>query len=348
MLNILKNKFSIFDKSQENSKTKTNNEFYGNEDISENINDNFNDNFNESDANSNVKNYHYLEEDYNPLSNHFGDFNDLTKSYKIHLCIYKINLECKIPFIQFLIDNSDIPSFPSIDGFMCQIVDDVEPNTTFMNKCLPEVVNRLDIHNIFGVDLLGKMYKGFIEQDDNIFAVFECLTEFNSVTTKKNRWCILAEILENSKVDNKFMDPILKSFFMKNPFMTEIMDIDGNVYPNPSLLYLCESSNDENKIIVGTTKRFIDTTMKHEWLGEYYFFTIDTTFLDIINNDYVQKYAVFTDNTRYILTDISKISDVQKEVFLKNSSNNVVLSVYFHQDGKQYWYVKNNNNFTRI
>lgn len=345
MFNILKNKFSIFDKSQKSSTIQPNSNVVLNEIEPDN---DINDDVNGSAIRTN-KSYHFLEDNYNPLSKIFGDFNDLTRSYRIHLCIYKINLECKTPFIQFLVNNTDIPSFPNIDDFVCQTVEDVEPNTIFMNKCIYEIVNILNIHNIFGVELLEKMYKGFVEQDDNIFVVFECLTELDHIATKITRWCILAEIIDDVKIDNKFMNPIMKSFLSQNLFMTEIFDINDNVYQNPIILYLCENGQDENEIIIGTTTRFIDTTMKHEWLGEYYFFTSDDSIIDISNSKTIlQRYAVFTDNSKYVLSDISKINDNQKKVFLRNSSDSLVLSVYFHQGGKQYWYVKNNNNFTRI
>jgi hypothetical protein len=82
--------------------------------------------------------------------------------------------------------------------------------------------------------------------------------------------------------------------------------------------------------------------MKHEWLGDYYYFVSKPT--DTIT----QKYAVFTENTKYILVDINTINEKQINDFLSDSSKSVVLSVYFHQNDIQYWCIKNNNHFTRI
>lgn len=276
--------------------------------------------------------YKYLDKENYPLSQFFGDFIDTDNSYKIFVCIYKINVECKLPFLEFLVDISNNPSFPIINDFVCRKGDDEEQNNDFKNKCVLEVLNRIKIDDIFGVELMEKMYKGFLEyNNDNIFIVFEC-PDYNQPISKDSKWAILAEIIDDQT--NNF-DPIVKSFLMENKFMTEIRNESDDVIITPLLLYLCTDTNIQSPSIV-------DTTMKHEWLGDYYSFVsnpIDTN---------IQKYAVFTENVKYILVDINSVNENQKNTFISDSSESVILSIYYHLNNVQYWGIKNNNNFTRI
>jgi hypothetical protein len=287
---------------------------------------------NESIVDDTTFRYKYLDEESNQLSRFFGDFIDTDNSYKIFVCIYKINVECKLPFLEFLIDNNgNNPSFPIINDFVCRKGDDEEQNIDFKNKCILEVLRRIEIEDIFDVDLMEKMYKGFVEyNDDNIFIIFEC-PDYNQPISNDSKWSILAEI--DDPTEN--FDPIVKSFLTENTFMTEIINESNDVIPTPLLLYLCTETNIQ-------TPSIVDTTMKHEWLGDYYYFVSKPT--DTIT----QKYAVFTENAKYILVDINTINEKQINDFLSDSSKSVVLSVYFHQNDIQYWCIKNNNHFTRI
>ena len=127
--------------------------------------------------------------------------------------------------------------------------------------------------------------------------------------------------------------------------MTEINDVlEHIVVPTPLLLNIC--NNDNNILAISQTSSIIDLTSKHKWLGDYYYFKQQLEG-DISKN--LQKYAVFVDyNTKYILSDISKINDKQKKDFITKSSLEVFNCLFFHQNGSQYWYLKSNKYFTRI
>ena len=124
--------------------------------------------------------------------------------------------------------------------------------------------------------------------------------------------------------------------------MTEIRNESDDVIQSPMLLYLCDDTNDENSED-NKINSIIDVTLEHDWLGDFYYFTNDTT-VDTIR----QKYAVFTEKTKYILVDINDITEKQKDDFIISCAENVVLSIYFHENGIQYWCIKNSNSFTRI
>ena len=277
--------------------------------------------------------YKYLDD--NPLSKHFGDFTDTTKTYTLHICIFKVTLGYKHPFLQFLIDNKS-SSFPCVENFKCQSIhEQSDCNTFFVNACFSEVIDLLNIHKIFNPEMSSSMYKGFVQQDDsNIFAVFECTEQIDFSSSEKLHWNILDDIVS----------PIVETFFMKQSFMTDLITDDGTALPRPFLLYLCQNDLLHNYPINEKERFMIDQTIEHNFLGDSYFFTSSP----INNNGHLQRYAAFVDNAKYILKDIHYFSNSQKETFLKNNSLNDIITIYFHQNTVQYWCIKNSNNFTRI
>ena len=68
---------------------------------------------------SDNKKYFFLND--NLLSQKFGDFMDTQKQYTIHFCIFKINMDGELPFLQYLFNNtSDKMGFSKID-FQCVV-----------------------------------------------------------------------------------------------------------------------------------------------------------------------------------------------------------------------------------
>jgi hypothetical protein len=272
--------------------------------------------------------YSFLGINNNPLSQIFSS--NTTNNYNIHLCIYKINLECKKPFLQYLVNTVE-KNFPNILNFQSPSFptnDNDDENTYFVNKCLTEIIKILQIEKVFSTEILKKIYKGFIEYDENnIFIVFECLPEFNFFQSQNLQWLILDEILYKINTVN----PITQSFFKKHEFMNELYVSKESIetYPLPILLYIC--SDGVNSII--------DERIQKSWLGYNYYFT---------NELNAQKYAVFIDKTKYILKEISNVTKEEQIIFINNSLNEDVVSIYFHQENTQFWCVKNSNNFTRI
>jgi hypothetical protein len=298
--------------------------------------------------------YYFLHRSNNPLSQTFGLFNDTdsNKTYDIFLCMYRVNVDCKRPFIEYLVDIEGIPKFPSVPNFSCpSIVGDesVEHNTYFMNKCLTKLLEILKLNEIFGIDLLDKMYKGFVEQDDsNIFVVFECLPETEFHPKENVQWVILDEILFKQSINEVEIDPLLGSFFNKQEYMTELF-IDNTYedkHPLPFLMYLCtKDNNDIDYHNLPREQSIIDlTVMGNQWLGDCYYFSSEMLSMDVK----LQRYAVFTDKAIYILRDISEITEIQIEKFIENNLKTEMLTTYFIDHGLSLWCVKNNNTFTRI
>jgi hypothetical protein len=339
-INLLSKFFLGEDKNKKNETKKDNYEYlYNNEteikkdnlngscNESENdsCNESENDFYNDNKSDDSYKKYSFLEDDNNPLSRTFGDFNNVENKYKLHLCIYKINIECEIPFLEYLLDITDIPQFINIIDFQCPTFTDNEDiNTYFMNQCLMKLLDNFNINNEFGVKLFDEMYKGFVEYDDNnIFIIFECKFDSNA---KNTSWFILDEIL----FQEKQIKPIILSFFDEYDFMTQIYT-ENIIFPLPSLMY---SYNENNSII--------DKTMSISWLGDHHYFTTEELSFT------KQRYAVYTDKAKYILRDISEITEEQVKHYMTKNNHQEVTAIYFHSDKNQVWCIKSKKKFTRI
>lgn len=290
--------------------------------------------------------YSFLDDDNNPLSKLFyGNYNE--QDICIHLCIYRVNMTCKIPFLEFLLDVSEIPQFPNISNFKCPNFpedQELQQHTFFMNKCLEHLLKLLDFHKIFGIELLNRMYKGFVQQDDkNLFVVFEYISELDFFPSINEQWVILDEILLIKQVNRKEIHSTLSNFFQEQNYMTEIFTADKNkVHPLPFLMNICEKKDDRFTCL--KKKSIIDLTILGvPWIGDFYYFTSNIDY-----NEAYQKYAVFTDDSIYILRDLAMITDKQKNIFVEKYKNIENMAIYFHENDKEIWCVKSSDAFTRL
>jgi len=310
--------------------------------------------------------YFYLND--NILSQTFGDFMNVDKQYNIKICIYKINGDCDIPFLQFLFDRSgEKATFPSID-FHCPLVassgtdsntlsgqDSVsQEHTFFMNQCSQELLKVLPIHDIFSEDILKQIYKGFIEYDNTLYVIFDS-TKIDAEVIDKNEekygWVIIDEIANSRKILDKEIDTEIIDMFMKTPYMMHILDNHGHRIQQPILLYMCSKLPDAtlytNIIESDNTNsiNIIDEPIDHPIFGSYYYFT--STPLSSTDIKRVKQYACFTFDCKYILTDINTIQEKLELIEnLDNDDSNQ--SIYFKEDGIQLWCIKTSEQFTDI
>ena len=302
---------------------------------------------NEEDIITPVKEIVYLDQDF--LSLNFGDLMDTDNTYTIHIGIYRINRGSTLPFLEFLLDTSgEIACFPNILNFHCPNIgggDDTTEHTHFMNECLDKLFDSLPNLNIKNF-----VYKGYQEgqedQEDtthNIFVIFEYIpsTIFEFPTTLS--WAILDEIMYRKQYKNKQVEPLITNFFIKNPYMTNIHFSGDNIQlPFPFLGYLCK----DNLYNVENGESILDTTYKHPWLGDFHYFS---SFPLENNNKILQRYAIFAiEPAKYLLKDISIISQEQKDEFTKKIQDIDVVTLYFHENNIQYWCIRNVANIIKL
>jgi hypothetical protein len=306
------------------------------------------------------KQYYYLND--NILSKTFGDFMNTDKQYNVQICIYKMNQECDIPFLQFLFNiTSEKASFPSID-FHCpptsitqqqqqQSSDDPShEHIFFMNQCSQELLKVLPIHDIFSTEILQQIYKGFVETGNFLYVVFD-LSEIDIELDNSNySWSIIDEIMNLKEIMDKKVDPSIIDLFMTFPYMMNIVDEKGMQVLQPSVLYMCQRELTETlyknclKHENSETINILDEPIEHPFLGTNYIFSTKP----ISSIQLIKRYSVFTYDCRYILTDITTISQEDKDEFLESLENNGNVSIYFKEDGIQLWCIKSSEQFTEI
>jgi hypothetical protein len=301
--------------------------------------------------------YVYLND--NILSQKFGDFMDTNKQYNVKICIYKINNECTLPFLQFLFDKTGEKMTFSNINFQCPVItqhdlEEDQEHTFFMNQCTQELLKVLPIHDIFSVEILQKIYKGFIEYDNILYVVFDS-TQIDNIIIDQQKYCwaIIDEIINARTILDKDVEQdIIDMFLHKAPFMMHILNNKGMSITQPIIAYLCNKPTPEVSYTTileldnTNSINIIDEQIEHPFLGYYYYFT-SKPITDVVAIS--KRYAIFTFDCRYILTDINNIQEKEKEDFIKNlEDNDTNLSIYFKEGGIQLWCIKTSEQFTNI
>jgi hypothetical protein len=216
-----------------------------------------------------------------------------------------------------------------------------------MNECLETLLDffpKLNIRNF--------VYKGYQEYQDNpddtthnIFVIFEFVPSDNTQIIETLSWVILDEIMYRKKYNNKHIESLISNFFINNTHMTDLHFTGDDILPSPSLAYLCK----DNLYNVEMGESILDFTYKHPWLGDYHYFSsypLDINKTDVAS---LQRYAIFTvEPAKYLLKELSTITQEQKDVFIKKIQNIDVVTLYFHENNIQYWCIRNTSLFLRL
>jgi hypothetical protein len=309
----------------------------------------------DDDETTHTKEIVYLDQEI--LSMNFGDFIDTDNTYTINIGIYRINNnDLSIPFLEFLLDTSgEYACFPNILNFNCpsnkvggnQNVDsqnnndDTTEHTHFMNECLGTLLDtfpKLNIRNF--------VYKGYQEDQDNIFVIFEFNTSIVFELPSLLSWGILDEIMYRKQFKNKQIEPKISQFFINNPHMTNLhYSGDNDILPFPFLAYLCR----DNLYNIEVGESILDSTYSHPWLGDFHYFSSYPLESNKTDVTLLQRYAIFTvEPAKYLWKDISTISQEQKEEFTKKIQDVDVVTLYFHENNIQYWCIRNVANILKL
>lgn len=315
----------------------------------------------------NDKKYYYLND--NILNQKFGDFMNVDKQYNVQICIYQINDDCDIPFLQFLFDNSgEKIAFPNID-FHCPPLllksgggeeqeheleeEDSQEHIFFMNQCSQELLKVLPIQDLLSSEILQQIYKGFVEYENTLYVVFDStkISMDIDIDNTKYKWAILDEIIIHHKLQGKEFSPEAVNLFIKHSYMMNIMNDQGNPILKPSLAYLCVRPDEIYKNVQENNPagsiNIIEDTIEHPWFGNHYFFSSNV--LEETDVNKINRYALFTYNARYILKDIEHISQEEKDKFdesLEEDTTN--LTLYFWEKNIQLWCIKTSEQFTLL
>jgi hypothetical protein len=319
----------------------------------------------------NNKKYYYLSNE--NLSRDFGytlGKNENDRPFEVRLCVFNINGKSKEPFLQFFLEitenqDKNVLEFP---GFLLQTSSfdnkEEEPSEIFENECFKKFKYLTeDVSD----DIINGAYRGYIEHNSIIYAFFDS-TFFNLKQNDKQLWCILDEFINEKKVyGNNFTDENIPKMFHDNEFIAYITDENGDRINIPCCLYLCKLNEDESDYInvyVDDAEKGIDNhrILHYVFGNNCLFFTTDPIEKeDLRRLRMIKRYATFIDKSLYVL-NISK--DIEYINFDEEEDDDVSFDgvppedipkshykyscIYFFENYKQLWCIKDFRRFTEI
>lgn len=308
-----------------------------------------------------VSTYHYIND---RLTRNFGTCMDYdSPKYQIHFCIFSINQECNfkgtvLPFLQFVFEKkTGVFTFPSIE-FNCpnKQISETNDDVYFKNECIKKL---LDIYEIEGIDesMMEKIYKGFLEFDENnIFVVFDfthfcisnsegCLdakfktetqtTFFSSTEVEKYEWGIIDEI-RKKEIQKTPIENIVLDFFQKYRYMNEIKTNSLTLLPIPSSLYLCKYDNGSYNAISETINTNYEKRSEHPNLGFFYFFSQTGS----------KRHAVFSENNIVLDRGFEKMKEMDSNEYNSMLLNKSVFE--YVENNETIWCVKPDSLFCEL
>lgn len=318
----------------------------------------------------NGKKYNYLSND--RLNKDFQmTFQENTnKNFKINLCLFRLNNDCKEPFLQFFIEleetinekNMIFPNFQLNENDFYLNESDIDDEEEEEKNKMQLIFEKLcfqkfkEITNVSD-DIIKEIYRGYItEYDNTIYPLFDCTyIKFNK---KENQvWCILDEFINEQHIYDYIIDRNIFVMFMNNEYLAYIKDEENEQINLPCCLYLVkktEDGNDYENVLKKENKDFIsliDPKINHEILGNHYFFTTDP-----INPDKslkLKRFSTFIDNSLYFLNITTPLSDIdidgdfleaEKDEHIKTHKD--FTCIYFFENNKQLWCIKDMTRFT--
>jgi len=262
------------------------------------------------------------------------------KIYKIYICPYNFNKECDIPFLEYLLElgNNAEYNFPYFQ-FVCpeskrtsfsfsnlfsqflgpsepveeEVVDELSAgHTYFMNQCLLRILEMIDVQGAEDPELLVRIYKGFVQRDQNsIYVIFDFTGLLLKETKANRRWAIMDEILLHHAIVGYKISEELSVMFKANPFLTFISDENGTHLDLPSVLYMCglDSKGDYINLYQSDDKStfsLFNERINHPSLGNVYIFSLSPLPSSKGNVSRIRRFVGFTPDAQYVLTDIGK------------------------------------------
>jgi len=153
---------------------------------------------------------------------------------KINICIYQINMSCKIPFIEYLLENKyneDLKKqqfeFPSIDY--------IPSKRTVLNQAKQYVNNILNKEDVV-------KYRGYLKKRNHYYLFFHKYFRKLNFPTKLSMadtlwWTVVSEIVNFKKVLYVDVDKRVTSFFIKYPGIMQLYDCKMRLLETPVICY---------------------------------------------------------------------------------------------------------------
>ena len=322
------------------------------------------------------KNYSYLNNEYGLNKDfHFSLKNNEEKNkteFKVSMFLVKVNLECNLPFLEFLVEMEEndkklvFPSFKLLnsefdikEGEEPHMSDD--PQTVFENICFKQFQEYANVD----IEEAKHAYKGYVELFDDtkgmnvIFPVFEC-SKINIELNKKQLWSVLDELLNEQHIYHYTIERNIFMVFINNEFLSYIKNEKSEQVTFPCCLYLVKKTDDgedyENVYLnddVTDTVSIIDEKISHNVFGVQHFFTTDP--IDSDKKGKLKRYAAFVDNSLYFLNISLPLKNIDLNGDAEDADEdedvktyNDYSSIYFFENYKQLWCINDVGRYTPL
>lgn len=317
----------------------------------------------------NGKKYFYLNHD--TLSLDFKSTmlkNKGNQPFNIRLCLFRLNHECKEPFLQLFVELEDTGSdkniiFPGFTLDVKELTDtevetDVEnkEQTIFENLCFQKFQDITGMSN----EVAKQAYRGYVvEYDNTVYPLFDC-TYIDFLCSKDQIWGILDELINEQHVHDFIIDRNIFIMFNNNEFLTDIKDGENEPINLPCCLYLVKRTEDgtdyENVFLNDDAEdvaSIIDPRLNHEVFGQNFYFTTDP--IDPENPKKLKRYSAFIDSSLYFLNVSTPITDIDLNGDADDADEDETVktyhdytSIYFFENYKQLWCIKDTMRFTEL
>ena len=327
--------------------------------------------------------YKYIDED--DLLQKFGLDRDLTKTYNLNVCLYKMNKSLEKPFIEYYFEKKG-GEFTFINTELTPVLfENIEDETNNDNHLEeddnePSENNIVDIRDdkITGGDRISdieeiylkncneiidshikditRKYKGFVELDNLIYPIFEITDDREIELITGSKFSVLDEIINKKKIIDTPIQEKIITVFNENPELLKIKDSGGKELANPISVYLCKKNGViyENVYVDDESNGDIDMQIHHDTFGDVYLFTtepintVGSFFSFFTGAKQVKRYALFLENETTINNDNKGVADFLKEASDSLTGYLTYTCISYTEAGRQFWAVKSKTLFTEI
>ena len=178
------------------------------------------------------------------LSNLVEYERDYFKDYKMHLCLYKIDMTLRLPFVKYFFKKENNYVFPSKQVEMRNMIDSISRNTD--NNIDSIFYNQIEdlYQSVTNTNLVKEKYRGFLENNNNDIFVFIDISEELFDLNNEYEYLIIDEILNTKMVKNVDIDINIVELFKKYVFLQRLKTIEGIKVQFPKIGYICKSNTD--------------------------------------------------------------------------------------------------------
>lgn len=278
--------------------------------------------------------YHYLEdkEDLQYIFDLCDNEADILREYKIHICCYKVNDLCVLPFLQYLLVEQDGKyNFP-VFTFKCATNIDIEEDNEFspshvffQNECMKFLLKfAKPLDETPDADFMKDIYKGYTiskNSDNTLYVVLNC----NDFEIEKGVFATIDELLNKHSLLNVSIEPDTYQLFYDCPGLMQIKNKWGNVIDIPQALYKCTFEDNKYVNVLGNSEEtisIIDDRIEHPLLGNSFIFSIEPIQVD--NAKSLKRYVVFTLKPIYLTKDLSLLEKQEQGLSLGSVIPSVV------------------------